>query len=107
MCLLFMQLHLCASGQRFLKAFKVEVTLVHKQQIIGRNAINLCLNYPLQMRYRAISGLSLLYIKIKVAPSLILEHLTLTTFSFLKRWLRNFAKNKRYHSAIVRNIRFQ
>ena len=27
----------------------MEVTLVHKQQIIGRNAINLCLNYPLQI----------------------------------------------------------
>ena len=26
------------------------------------------------------------------------------TSSFLTRWLRNFAKNNRYHSAIVRNI---
>ena len=26
------------------------------------------------------------------------------TFSFLTRWLRNFEKNTRYHSAIVRNI---
>ena len=25
------------------------------------------------------------------------------TFSFLTRWLRNFVKNNRYHSAIVRN----
>ena len=45
-------------------------------------------------------------IKIRETPSLILEHLAVTkfsviTFSFLERWLQNFAKN---HSAIVRNI---
>ena len=48
-------------------------------------------------------------IKIRETPSLILEHLAVTkfsviTFSFLERWLQNFAKNNRYHSAIVRNI---
>ena len=48
-------------------------------------------------------------IKIKETPSLILEHLAVTkfsviTFSFLERWLQNFAKNNRYHSAIVRHI---
>ena len=45
-----------------------------------------------------------------MAPSLILDHLaqcdkfSLITFSFLTRWLRNFAKNNRCHSVIVRNI---
>ena len=47
--------------------------------------------------------------KIKVAPSLIQANLAVRKFwslpfSFLTRWLRTFAKNNRYHSAIVRNI---
>ena len=32
------------------------------------------------------------------------DKFSVITFSFLVRWLRNFAKNYRYHSAIVRNI---
>ena len=32
------------------------------------------------------------------------DKFSVITFSFLGRWRRNFAKNNRYHSAIVRNI---
>ena len=32
------------------------------------------------------------------------DKFSVITFWFLKRWLRNFAKNNRYHSAIIRNI---
>ena len=32
------------------------------------------------------------------------DKFSVITFWFLTRWLRNFAKNNRYHSAITRNI---
>ena len=32
------------------------------------------------------------------------DKFSVITFSFLERWQRNFAKNNRYHSAIIRNI---
>ena len=32
------------------------------------------------------------------------DKFSIITFWFLTRWLRNFAKNNRYHSAIIRNI---
>ena len=61
------------------------------------------------LKITTISFESVIYLE--VAPSLIqtalsYDQLFVITFSFLMRWLRNFAKNNRDHSAIIDIFRY-